>query len=92
MPVADRKSVVRCSSAACPLSLVPTWVSSGQKLLVYGLQVWAGLQNVLRSVLLRATFTVGLIGKTHSVGSVFFANNGQCADGRRWFGFFCLGC
>ena len=29
-PVAARKSAVRCSSAACPHSLVPTLVSSGQ--------------------------------------------------------------
>ena len=34
------------------------------KLLAYCPQVWAGLKNVLRSLLLRATFTVGWISKT----------------------------
>ena len=34
------------------------------KLLAYCLQVWAGLNNVLRSLFFRATFTVGWISKT----------------------------
>ena len=50
MTMLDPQASGCCNSAACPQSLVPISVFS---VLACGLQMWAGLQNVLRSLLRR---------------------------------------
>ena len=89
--MAAKKSAVRCSSAACPQSLVPTSVSSGQN-------CWHTVSGVGRSEECAQEFAPqsdihrGLNRQDPISSGVFLAHSDQYADGRWWFGSSCKGC
>ena len=86
--MATSKSAVHCSWAACPQSLVPTSVSSGQN-------CWRAVgrsEECAQEFAPQRHIHSGLIQQDLVSSDVFLAHSDQYADGRWWFGSPCQGC